>query len=100
MGQDEVVSSDDLKRMVADGELRYIYWNSPGGGFGGQADISTWVTTQCKAVTGFEAFTRNAGAPGGILTGQVEASVFEQFPGGGSFPCGRDMQVSLYDCGG
>lgn len=100
MGQDKVVSSDDLKRMVAGGELRYIYWNSPGGGFGGQADVSTWVTTQCKAVTGFEASTRNTGAPGGILTGQDEASVHGRLPGSGLFPGGRDMQVSLYDCGG
>jgi hypothetical protein len=69
MGQDEVVSSEDLRRMIADSQLRHIYWNSPGGGFGGQADISTWGTTQCKAVTGFEAFTRNASAPGGIFIG-------------------------------
>ena len=100
MGQDKVVSSDDLKRMVADGELRYIYWNAPGGGFGGLADISTWVTTQCKAVTGFDAVTRNAGAPGGIFIGVDEASVYDRLPGGGSFPGGRDMQVSIYDCGG
>jgi len=100
MGQDEVVSSEDLAHMIAAGQLRYIYWNAPGGGFSGQADISTWVTTRCKAVMGFEAFTRNAGVPGGILTGQVEASVFDRFPGGGSFPGSRDMQVLPYDCGG
>jgi len=68
--------------------------------FSGQADISTWVITQCKVVTGFEAVTRNAGAPGGILTGPYQASFYDQDPGGTSFPGGRDMQVSLYDCGG
>jgi len=100
MGQDKVVSRDDLRRMVAAGQLRNIYWNAPGGGFGGQADISTWVTTRCKVVTGFDAVTRNAGAPSGILTRQDEASFYGQDPGGGSFPGGRDMQVLLYDCGG
>ncbi len=42
MGQDEVVTPDDLTRMVADGELRYIYWNSDMrfGGRGGESDIT------------------------------------------------------------
>ena len=100
MGQDEVVSSEDLAHMIAAGQLRYIYWNAPGGGFSGQADISTWVTTRCKAVTGFDAVTRNGGAPGGILTGPYQASFYGQLPGGASFPGGRDMQVLLYDSGG
>jgi hypothetical protein len=95
MGQDNVVTSDDLAKMVADGELRFIYWNGPSGGFrggpgqGGQSDISTWVTTACVPVQGFDTVTQNTGAPDGIATGPGAAGA--RGPGG--------MQVSLYDCG-
>ncbi len=90
MGQDSVVSGDDLAQMVADGELRFIYWNSSrggigGGGFNSQSDVNTWVSLACALVTGFDTSTRNTGAPDG--TGASQSS------GGGN------MQVSLYDCG-
>ncbi|MEW5718224.1 MAG: hypothetical protein AB1817_06350, partial [Chloroflexota bacterium] len=83
MGQDQVATSADLERMVANGELRYIYWNARGGGFGGpggnQSDISSWVTNTCMLV-GFDTLTQNTGAPDGT-------------PGGMG-----NMQISLYDC--
>jgi 4-amino-4-deoxy-L-arabinose transferase-like glycosyltransferase len=97
MGADRVVTGDDLARLVADGELRYVYWGGggggPGGGPGGEAGISTWVTTHCTPVEGFEAATRNAGAPDGITApGPADDDPSSPGPGG--------MQVSLYDCGG
>jgi 4-amino-4-deoxy-L-arabinose transferase-like glycosyltransferase len=83
MGQDNVVTSEDLARMVANGELRFIYWNRSGGfGQGGQSDISTWVATACVPVQSFDATTQNAGAPDGIAAGRGTGN----------------MQVSLYDC--
>jgi 4-amino-4-deoxy-L-arabinose transferase-like glycosyltransferase len=98
-GQDRVVTSDDLARMVADGELRFIYSNGPGGGFGGgpgqggQSDISAWVATSCKAVQGFDTATQNVGAPDG--TNGFASGGAQLFGPGG--PGG--IQVSLYDCG-
>jgi 4-amino-4-deoxy-L-arabinose transferase-like glycosyltransferase len=93
MGNDPVVSGDDLARMVADGELRYIYWNANGGnGFGGgdgsQSDISAWVSRSCMAIEDFDTLTQNAGAPDG--TAGVTNGRFGG-PGG--------MQVTLYYCG-
>jgi 4-amino-4-deoxy-L-arabinose transferase-like glycosyltransferase len=97
MGQDQVVTTDDLTRMVRQGELRYIYWDARRGGFGDRSDISTWVSSTCTAVQGFDIATRNMGAPDGTMIG----------PGGstngqnGGFPQGPGgMQVSLYDCMG
>jgi 4-amino-4-deoxy-L-arabinose transferase-like glycosyltransferase len=90
MGQDPVVNSQDLARLVANKQLRYIYWDARGRGFGGaQADISSWVTGQCRPVNNFTTTTRNSGAPDGTT------------PGLGNQPSfGRsNMQVSLYDCG-
>ena len=95
-GQDQVVTSADLAKMVADGELRFVYWNGPSGGLGGgpgqpvQSDISTWVTTSCKPVQGFDTATQNVGAPDG--TGGAPNNDRDGFPGGGN------LQVSLYDC--
>jgi 4-amino-4-deoxy-L-arabinose transferase-like glycosyltransferase len=90
MGQDQVESSASLAQMVAEGKLRFIYWGGQGGGLGsgGQSDISTWVTTACVPVRGFDSATRNTGAPDGT-TAQA---------GGMSSPGG--MQVTLYDCKG
>jgi 4-amino-4-deoxy-L-arabinose transferase-like glycosyltransferase len=91
MGQDKVVTPDDLSRLVANGELRYIYWNgNERGGMGGQADISAWVSANCTPVPGFDTQTRNAGAPDGTPTGTSDGQAFG--PGG--------MQVTLYACRG
>jgi hypothetical protein len=97
-GTDQVVTTDDLAQLVADGKLRYVYWGGGGGGLGrgpgGQSDISSWVTTYCTPVNGFETATRNAGAPDGTIQSGLT-------DGEGPTPGGqRDMQISLYDCGG
>ena len=92
MGQDKVVTTADLARMVANGELRYIYWDGNGrNGFGGQtaqSDITAWVLAHGKPVRGYETQTQNAGAPDGTATGGVA--------GRGGL-AGGNMQVTLYD---
>ena len=93
-GNDQVETDADLARLVDDGELRFIYWNGNGGGFGGpggtQSDISSWVTTMCVPV-GFDTTTQNAGAPDGT-------SGTSNINPGGFAAGGSNMQVSLYDC--
>jgi 4-amino-4-deoxy-L-arabinose transferase-like glycosyltransferase len=90
MGQDQVETSASLAQLVAKGELRYIYWDGGGRGFGGSQDISNWVGSACTAVQGFDTNTRNAGAPDGT-TPRTR----------GGFPQGfGNMRVTLYDCGG
>ena len=91
-GQDKVLTSDELAQLVGSGALRYIYWNTQGAGPDAQSDLSSWVRTNCLPISGFNAATRNAGAPDGISTGGL--------PSGSAFPGGRELQVSLYDCGG
>jgi hypothetical protein len=97
MGQDQVETPASLSQLVADGRLRYVYWNSTGnrrGGFpGGQlggagGDISSWVAASCTAVPGFDTTTRNMGAPGGTT---------RQANGQAISPMG-EMQITLYDC--
>jgi hypothetical protein len=88
MGIDNVVTSDQLAQLVSDGELRYIYWDARGGGFGGQSDISSWVTSSCTVVNNFETSTQNSGAPDGTSNRSNNGSFFGR---GG-------MQISLYDC--
>jgi 4-amino-4-deoxy-L-arabinose transferase-like glycosyltransferase len=90
MGQDKVLTSETLAALVKNGDLRYVYEGGRGGGLnGGQADVSEWITNNCKIVEGFDTTTRNSGAPDGTNAGQSDG-------GTGSF--GGDMQVSLYDC--
>jgi hypothetical protein len=99
MGQDKVVSADDLARMVQDGELRYIYWNADGRGLGTNSEISAWIASSCSPVQGFDTSTQNAGAPDGITAnpnGATANSNNRGFPPGGFE---RDMRVTLYDCG-
>jgi 4-amino-4-deoxy-L-arabinose transferase-like glycosyltransferase len=92
-GQDQVVSSDDLEQMVKDGELRYVYWSAEGRGpAGANAEISSWVTSSCTAIQGFDTATQNAGVPDGTETDQNNS--FSQTIGGPF----RGMQVTLYDC--
>jgi len=70
MGEDHVVTAADLSRMAANGELRYIYWNSyTRGRFGTQSDISAWIAANCVPVQGFDTETRNSGAPDGTAAG-------------------------------
>jgi len=99
MGQDKVETGDALSRLVASGQLRYIYWDTRGrGGFGFgqsgglQSDITQWINSHCSSVKGFDTTTRNSGAPDG--TGADTSSNTQPIPGA----FGGDLQVSLYDC--
>ncbi len=100
MGQDQVVTAADLARLVSSGELRFIYWNTIGRGVGSNSDISSWVTSSCTLVNGFDTATQNAGAPDGIGTNPDGIAVSPNnriFPNLGGFA--GNLQVSLYDCG-
>lgn len=96
MGQDQVLSVEKLARLVADGELRYIYWSADGrggmGGAGGQSDISSWIVSSCAPVGGFTTATRNMGAPGG-----TEATTDNNAASWGQSNFGS-FQIQLYDC--
>jgi 4-amino-4-deoxy-L-arabinose transferase-like glycosyltransferase len=48
-GSDEVVTVDDLKELVANGELRYILYS----GDRGNQEISNWLTSSCAIVNEF-----------------------------------------------
>ncbi len=91
-GTDQVVTGDDLTRLVVAGELRYIYWGG-GGGPGKQSNISTWITAHCTPVENFETTTGNFGTSDG--TTKVKPSA-----GGSTSPGQRDLQASLYNCSG
>lgn len=62
-GHDQVVTVDDLKEMVANGELRYILY---GGDRGNNQDTTNWLNSSCKVVGGIT-ITQNGpqGQPGG-----------------------------------
>lgn len=53
-GQDQVVTAEDLQRMVAEGRLRYVL----SGGMGGQSDIAAWLQASCEVVPEFGASGR------------------------------------------
>ncbi len=94
-GQDAVETADSLSQLVKNGELRFIYWGSGGGGpAGGQSDISSWVASSCKAVQGFDTTTQNAGAPDGTRTGSNNPFNPQNVAPG----LNGNMQVTLYDC--
>ncbi len=63
-GGDPVVSADDLVKMVANGELRYVFY---GGERGGDQDISNWLASSCIIVDRFN-ITQNG--PQGQQGGQ------------------------------
>jgi 4-amino-4-deoxy-L-arabinose transferase-like glycosyltransferase len=85
-GQDQVATGADLAQLVAEGQLRYVYWGGGGGpGPSGQSSVSTWVASQCTVVSGLSSSSSGSGVsnqPGGFAPG----------PGG--------SQGTLYDCGG
>lgn len=87
-GQDQVVTADELARLVRDGELRFVYLGGQAGGM--QSGVSSWVASACAPVSGFDAATRNSGAPDGTGGGSASAS---NGPGG-------NMTITLYDCAG
>jgi 4-amino-4-deoxy-L-arabinose transferase-like glycosyltransferase len=97
MGQDEVVTSDDLARMVSNGELRFIYWGADRGRPGGSnTEITAWVASACTALQGFDTATRNAGAPDGTTMGNYNNARNNSFT---QSPAGMES-ISLYECGG
>ena len=59
-GGDEVVTVDDLKEMVVNGELRYVLY---GGDRGNNAEISSWLQTSCSVVLDYS--QTNTGGPQG-----------------------------------
>jgi 4-amino-4-deoxy-L-arabinose transferase-like glycosyltransferase len=111
-GGDQVLTVDEMKQMVADGEVRFFYLSGGQGGGGsnsGNSAIFTWVQNTCTAVSsaewggittsattgsrGFPAFSGNtnrtvpglqSGISGLSSTGTMEGS----------------SQNSLYDCAG
>lgn len=85
-GTDEVVSAEDLAQMVQDGQLRYVYWGAQG--IGSKGEITTWVTSTCTPVEGFNTSTRNFGAPDGT----------SPLPNAGARQA-NDLNITLYDCG-
>lgn len=54
-GDTPVVSSEDIARMVAAGELRYILGGGSGPGGGAQSGLSAWITTHCARVNDLNA---------------------------------------------
>ncbi len=95
MGADQVVTANDLQKLVSEGKLRYIYYQNAGfGRFNSQGGVSSWVENQCHVVTGFDTTTLNAGNPDG--TGGFPGGMG---PNGGPGAFGRGEQISLYDCG-
>ncbi len=51
-GQDDVVGVEDLQRMVAAGELRYVLYGQ-GGGRGVKSQIAEWLQTSCVNMIDF-----------------------------------------------
>jgi hypothetical protein len=86
-GQDQVASGADLARLVAEGQLRYVYWGRGGGpGPSGQSSVSEWITSQCTVVSGLSSSAASFGAA--------------NQPGSGFAPGPGGSQGTLYDCGG
>src|SRR5579859_48461 len=94
MGVDPVVAPDSLARLVAAGQLRYVYWDARTGPgrMSQQPTITNWLAQHCQVVPGFDANTQNAGAPGGLQTSATDANRV------GGFGFGAGLRVSLYDC--
>lgn len=84
-GSDTVVTADELALMAENGELRYIYF---AGGNGANSGISSWVTSACTRIEGFESTTRNFGAPDGTATNSVPAQAGPN----------NTQPINLYDC--
>jgi 4-amino-4-deoxy-L-arabinose transferase-like glycosyltransferase len=58
-GQDEVVNASDLAEMVANNELRYVYY----GGDRGKQDIMNWLVSSCTFVNQFSNLNTNNPLP-------------------------------------
>jgi 4-amino-4-deoxy-L-arabinose transferase-like glycosyltransferase len=95
MGTDQVISTDELARLVQTGTLRYIYWNSNGNGNTNRSDYSSWITAHCQVVSGFDTTTQNSGAPGGT----TDTTLNTTGQNGGFGMNFGTIQISIYDCG-
>jgi 4-amino-4-deoxy-L-arabinose transferase-like glycosyltransferase len=60
-GQDEVVTADDLAKMVANGELRYVLY---GGDRGNKQEIANWLSSSCALVSEFSNINTEQGQSG------------------------------------
>jgi len=100
MGQDDVVSAEDLATLVGEGKLRYIYWATGGMGAGIQSDISSWVTSSCIQVEGLDTSTDNMGAPDGLpaIPGDMTPNSNNDSLQNRGGPGGNMMSIELYDC--
>ncbi|GIW08113.1 MAG: hypothetical protein KatS3mg060_2918 [Dehalococcoidia bacterium] len=85
-GQDRVVTAERLARLVAEGKLRFISYGTagPGGPGGGTAEIATWITRNCRQVTGVNFTINNVRPPNGTAPGGTPGT----------------LPISLYDCAG
>jgi len=63
-GQDEVVTANDLAEMVANDELRYVFY----GGEHGKQDIVNWLKSSCAVVSEFSSSSGQADPRGQGLT--------------------------------
>lgn len=61
-GGDRILTVDKLRKMVADGEVRFFLVESQGNR---QSDLTRWVTQQCEAVPREMWGTAPGGGPGG-----------------------------------
>jgi 4-amino-4-deoxy-L-arabinose transferase-like glycosyltransferase len=88
-GNDAVETADSLASLVTDGKLRFVYWGGQGGPGGqSQSGVTTWVSSNCTLVQGYDTTTQNAGAPDGTGAQQSNDGLGR----------GGMMQVTLYDC--
>lgn len=87
-GQDAVETPDSLAKLVADGDLRYIYLGGRGG-FGRPSNLTSWVTSNCTQVQGYDRDAQTIGAPDGTGT-PLNGNGFGGFGG---------ERISLYKCG-
>jgi hypothetical protein len=89
-GMGQIISSDQLGRMVSAGELRYVYWGAGfKGGLMGTRGVSDWLNSSCKIVPGFETETYLSSVPDGTIN-----EVGNNVPG----TFGYLKKISLYDC--
>jgi hypothetical protein len=65
-GQDEVVTAEDLKAMVANGELRYVLY---GGDRGSKQGNTAWLASSCSVMLDYSQVSANNPAPNQTMDG-------------------------------
>ncbi|MGQ9684193.1 MAG: glycosyltransferase family 39 protein [Anaerolineae bacterium] len=94
MGQDPVLTTEQLAQLVREGKLKYILWNDRAGGMHNQPDLSAWIASHSILIPGFEIQAHNAGGRAGSPMGARNTKVQD---GGGAFWGGGMMQLALYE---